>query len=643
MRSRFLLALAASVIADAAAATIPNPLVFTPAKLAISDSAASNSFGVRLAGKPNGPVTVYFEHPTITFSACSVQFDADSWNTTQTIGLAPAPVIDKTLNTTVAFSVGVLVSAELDTFHGLNTTISGTFDGLSFTAFPHNYSVMLQSPQLDVQVFTDTCYNGVATCNQAMAVRYGTSIMILDVRGKQRPLSSYGMTELTPNVDGILYTPPSIVNSSHVLRLPCGSTVTAVFHYAATSTLDISIRLAAGYRTTSGLCNRPPYTSNGFLVGCNGVFYNGTDRAEAAKFAATWAVSNENNMFLGNIPKQAQPVPPPPWGFECSLPRASQIGPSKYKSPALSSKSSSTSAAKSSSTSKAYTTSAKAATTASALPKYTPVAYGSSSTSAAASPPTLSSSSPPPPSSSSASRTSSSVPAPTSDIDCPKPPPIPPADIRAEIETVCKEMFNITECADISNPSFFIQSCIADVTLTGTYEAAERTKRTFLAKCHADTELTCKHPDARKAARARKHKKDLGFGDNACKRDCSGHGACTEFGCSCHHGWAGVDCSRDLTEYSRFDSKTGKFKYGSKHKKGKSTAGAKVTYANSTDVGHPIKGGHGRHPKIVYSKGTHDFKKLPTSPYAGDDGDDHGDDGREHRGDHLRGLVILID
>nr|KAJ3417955.1 hypothetical protein HK105_000553 [Polyrhizophydium stewartii] len=583
MRSRFLLALAASVIADAAAATIPNPLVFTPAKLAISDSAASNSFGVRLAGKPNGPVTVYFEHPTITFSACSVQFDADSWNTTQTIGLAPAPVIDKTLNTTVAFSVGVLVSAELDTFHGLNTTISGTFDGLSFTAFPHNYSVMLQSPQLDVQVFTDTCYNGVATCNQAMAVRYGTSIMILDVRGKQRPLSSYGMTELTPNVDGILYTPPSIVNSSHVLRLPCGSTVTAVFHYAATSTLDISIRLAAGYRTTSGLCNRPPYTSNGFLVGCNGVFYNGTDRAEAAKFAATWAVSNENNMFLGNIPKQAQPVPPPPWGFECSLPRASQIGPSKYKSPALSSKSSSTSAAKSSSTSKAYTTSAKAATTASALPKYTP------------------------------------------------------------IETVCKEMFNITECADISNPSFFIQSCIADVTLTGTYEAAERTKRTFLAKCHADTELTCKHPDARKAARARKHKKDLGFGDNACKRDCSGHGACTEFGCSCHHGWAGVDCSRDLTEYSRFDSKTGKFKYGSKHKKGKSTAGAKVTYANSTDVGHPIKGGHGRHPKIVYSKGTHDFKKLPTSPYAGDDGDDHGDDGREHRGDHLRGLVILID
>ncbi|KAL2911574.1 hypothetical protein HK105_207886 [Polyrhizophydium stewartii] len=516
MLSIWCVVLAASAAA-AAAATPASPLVFSPSKIAIVDTKTSNSFGVRLAAKPKGPVSVFLQHPTIMFSRCSVQFDSANWNTTQTISVAPAPVIDKALSgTTVPFTIGALVAAPQDPFDGFNTTISGvrtpvpaascsgagdphykSFDGIAFTSFHRNYSFMVQSPELDVQVFTDSCFNGEATCHRGVAVRYGSSVMILDVRGAQRPLSSYGMAQLTPNVDNIHYTPPAAVNSSHVLKLPCGSTITVLFHYLATSTLDITIRLAAGYQATAGLCNRLPHVSSRLLVGADGVGYNATNRTQVGRFAATWAVPDDSNLFMGKIRRSAAPTAS--WGVQCELPSR----PSEVIGKAASAASSSS-----------------AVPTASSLPAYVPVTTKEAGTKTT-----------------------------TATAATPRPTGEAVAINRTEIEQVCRDMFSVASCNELARPDFFVSACISDVTLTGTFEPTESLKRAYLAKCESDTAYTSKHPHADKAKRAHKAQHDLGFGNNTCVRGCSGHGVCVDFGCSCHSGWSGVDCSRDLSKH----------------------------------------------------------------------------------------------
>ncbi|KAH6563935.1 hypothetical protein BASA60_010503 [Batrachochytrium salamandrivorans] len=53
---------------------------------------------------------------------------------------------------------------------------------------------------------------------------------------------------------------------------------------------------------------------------------------------------------------------------------------------------------------------------------------------------------------------------------------------------------------------------------------------------------------------------DCGFGNRTCINNCSGNGACTNFGCACKAGFAGLDCSMDLTKARQFDPVTRVYK-----------------------------------------------------------------------------------
>ncbi|KAH6584392.1 hypothetical protein BASA61_007479 [Batrachochytrium salamandrivorans] len=99
------------------------------------------------------------------------------------------------------------------------------FDGLVYSTQSVGNYHLLNTPDFEVQTIIQLC-TGPASCNGAVAVRYGATVMIIDVRGPKKDLSAYTMQQVTPNTNGVVYTPPPTGSGSHTIKLPCGSSVT---------------------------------------------------------------------------------------------------------------------------------------------------------------------------------------------------------------------------------------------------------------------------------------------------------------------------------------------------------------------------------------------------------------------------------
>ncbi|KAH6579931.1 hypothetical protein BASA61_009917 [Batrachochytrium salamandrivorans] len=222
MRSTSIFALVCAAVFGSASGTF---LDFDPLTLTLDDSKLTSGFSCKLNKKPTAPVTVYFQHPSISFSECSLIFSPENWNVAQ--------ITARAVTSDQAFQASAQ-DAKLgcnrkpvtsNTCTSIGDPHYQTFDGLVYSTQSVGNYHLLNTPDFEVQTIIQLC-TGPASCNGAVAVRYGATVMIIDVRGPKKDLSAYTMQQVTPNTNGVVYTPPPTGSGSHTIKLPCGSSVT---------------------------------------------------------------------------------------------------------------------------------------------------------------------------------------------------------------------------------------------------------------------------------------------------------------------------------------------------------------------------------------------------------------------------------
>ncbi|KAI8923260.1 hypothetical protein BC831DRAFT_417459 [Entophlyctis helioformis] len=568
MHSSLILALAASALslvgavpqARSSANTEIAPWIdLQPAVLSLNDLSDNNKFGCKLTSMPKGPVTVYFEHPSISFSDCFVRFDQTNWNITKEIGVTPIPVFGQYVgaNTTIPLSIRVHAAADADGYHnaevelpcnrkpavgGVCTSLGDphfkSFDGLSFSSQPLGNHHLVKSADLNIQVIQDICGDHV-TCNTAVAIRYGSSIMIYDIRNKQ---SRPQMAQVTPNKDGLTYTAPKASGGvgTHTVTTPCGSTITITHFTDGFPLLDVTVHLAGGYTKVGGMCNRLPGESNTKLNDANGNTCSHKKQQDVNRFISTWKVAENEDLFKG---RYSQTTNAPSKGTaairRCTIPEIPKVVQPeiKPKPPVLPLYIPPVTTAQITTEAATTTTTSIIATSTTTVVESTTIVLSTATVLA--------------------STTTT-----TTATDATYTRPSPPPEFTHQCESHCKSLFTVPGCDKIVDPSFYIGACILDAKSTGSYAFTESAKTAYLALCRTQTTYMERDVKPEIIKQATTIQTQCGFGNNTCINKCSGNGVCADYGCACQPGWGGVDCSTNLTQRVQYNVESGKYETG---------------------------------------------------------------------------------
>ncbi|KAI8920589.1 hypothetical protein BC831DRAFT_553248 [Entophlyctis helioformis] len=628
MHSSLILALAASALSLVGAVPQARPsanneiapwIDLQPAVLSLNDLSDSNKFGCKLTSMPKGPVTVYFEHPSISFSDCFVRFDQTNWNITKEIGVTPIPVFGQYVgaNTTIPLSIRVHAAADADGYHnaevelpckrkpavgGVCTSLGDphfkSFDGLSFSSQPLGNHHLVKSADLNIQVIQDRCGDHV-TCNTAVAIRYGSSIMIYDIRNKQ---SKPQMAQVTPHKDGLTYTAPKASGGvgTHTVTTPCGSTITITHFTDGFPLLDVTVHLAGGYTKVGGMCNRLPGESNTKLNDANGNICSHKKQQDVNRFISTWKVAENEDLFKGRysqttnapskgtaairrctipeIPKVVQPeIKPKPPVLPLYIP---PVTTAQITTEAATTTTTSIIATSTTTVVESTTIVLSTATVLVPATTRTVTASASSATELATStlvvPASFTTTVVPVTSTVTATLTvpvvattttvvtipvlQASTTTTATDATCTR--PSPPPEFTHQCESHCKSLFTVPGCDKIVDPSFYIGACILDAKSTGSYAFTESAKTAYLALCHTQTTYMERDVKPEIIKQATTIQTQCGFGNNTCINKCSGNGVCADYGCACQPGWGGVDCSTNLTQRVQYNVESGKYETG---------------------------------------------------------------------------------
>jgi von Willebrand factor type D domain len=518
--------LATAILASFGLALSPAEIDFECQETVIDDTKTDNMLMCRLKEVPATPVNVHFESRFLNFAACVLTLADAEWHP---IAVTVVPVCSRKETIPIAISARLYSSdcfesnKEITVQRSFDSCIYGssvgdphflTFNGQAYDFQGQGYYDLFNHPQFQVQVVQGAYNSNGAAVNNAVSIRYGNSIMALDLRTDSL------MKQVTENVDGIVYTPPSATDTTHTVLLPCGSKVvfTTYGDY-----MNIDLFVAACYSGYGGLLNQAGLATGEYFAR-EGV------TTDVMTFAQSWVVPETDINMNGKFVPFTSPAMAV---LKCALPTScaaptiaapvQTIDLPVYVAPPPQ-----TTTVVTTVVAQPTITTAGEITTAAAIPAITTIG-----TTAGVTTTTI--------------LTTVTV-APGYTIQAPTP------EYIQEATTLCHGMFVVDGCNEILPPARHVQACISDSTILGNYAMAESNRIQYMAKCKTLLGYMTADPDEQVVVKADEIKEEYGLGDNKCVLDCSGRGTCTANGCVCNAGFSGLGCVTDLAPLLSYNS-----------------------------------------------------------------------------------------
>ncbi|KAJ3116966.1 hypothetical protein HDU96_008256 [Phlyctochytrium bullatum] len=281
-------------------------IVFDKSALELHDADFGGEIAVSLSEEPtSGVATVYLEAPGLQLTRCSLRFTKNDWRQPQRVRLL-AGGSDKTTKYTLnaqvfspnsgvhnaKASVAVTrVARSAATCYSTGDPHYKTFDGRYYSAQDTGVFYLVRAPTFAVQVNQQPCNRGV-TCNQAVAIQYGSSVVMLTAAPRSR--TALDLKAMTAKTDGIKVT-ANAAKSSYQLALPDGTQITANIHpWAGVYYIDVFVNAAgAHFGRANGLCGN----------------FNGRTNDDTTPTTSV-RVADAENFFQGKSLSITIPVPP---------------------------------------------------------------------------------------------------------------------------------------------------------------------------------------------------------------------------------------------------------------------------------------------------------------------------------------------
>jgi hypothetical protein len=470
----------------------------------MNESTQGNNFQIVLNSKPDQAVKVYFEGVNLRFMDASITFTTENWMTPRRIKVRYSPMWCAASNqeTTLTMRVFTRRDKYVDQNYkiyrvvvpGQKCTSSGDphiimFDGLNAKEYHAPMTQTLFSNQdIDVQQIQRNCSKATtANCGVAVAIRYGSSVYIVDTRGGDIAAKS-----ATKNIDGVDYSTIKAVDNKgklqslmHLVKLPEGSNIeVTVFPYQTTGYyLNVGIFIAPSHFIKTTHCNSIAYTNGGVCgslesiagkVRCRGSLGWVANTIENnIQYHTSWKVPDSESFFLNHT-----------WFSTVPLWR------SMFSSP---------------------------------LPMTTVFD-------------TLQ-----------ARKLDASLEVYQRDLLAERdlPPGNPdPVNVISSVEAslYCTRQITGGPCTSVVNPAPFIDSCVTDAITLGSFVMATSHQSSFMEECLAITNLLIRSEIPTQVSNGQDIQRIHGMNDNACPSTCVGH-TCYRLGCVCSGNSYGMFCN----------------------------------------------------------------------------------------------------
>jgi len=309
-----LFGLASAVPAADSLPALPSDLFeFNPPTVKFTDTELDASFEFRLKQRPAGnQLIAFFGVKGLVLEKCAYPFAANDFDKWQKVKFRPIPALKDQNVAELALSakLGSDVAPEFVSDQVLNVlrtpVVGGTF---SSTGDPHYLTfsgdtydlqgvgeyVLYKSAHLEVQTLSFPFGQTQTTVNVAAAIRYGSTVLVLDVRTLSLPDT---LQQISPNADGLEIKSSCVANSAckHEVKIPGGSTITltAVLSNPTGRYIDVVGVLDSSFGANGGLANK--------LGAPKGQFFlrDGTT-GQGAAFFDSWKVKPEESLFNGKF------------------------------------------------------------------------------------------------------------------------------------------------------------------------------------------------------------------------------------------------------------------------------------------------------------------------------------------------------
>jgi hypothetical protein len=285
-------------------------LVFERPSVSCIETSLDNVIRVKLSGAPIANMNVVFPFAVLRFDKCVVTFTKQNWNTWQTIRFSVPPAFAevKPITYSIPFTLRDSDNQKIATtgYSIVRNPLIGQV-GTS-TGDPHYYQFnkhyfanqisgtvyLVNHKQFSVQAIQQPCSpsgKDNVSCNQAVAIRYGCSAIVVDARDHKVRVG-----RLTSNTDGIVYTSTSA--NSHTIQFPDGSFVSvsvSAFDQRFGVHITISVGLAPHWTNFGGILNDPTLPKGQLRLPDRKV------TTDAALFTRSWIVPSSDNLFNGKV------------------------------------------------------------------------------------------------------------------------------------------------------------------------------------------------------------------------------------------------------------------------------------------------------------------------------------------------------